>query len=619
MIKKLFLVCLLVLNVILFTGCSKNNQNSFEKFSILGILSLFRIPDPQPYPYRDPALLKADAQKASDDLEAYIKDWYAGTKPALVPESVLPAGIYLNDENNGPDEYLKNFTLYKRPDLTPAQVTNVKNAAPINQAKLYGGFNDPHYTYLITDTLAPFGSSTIIKGKFPKSRFFMITVTPPFNALQYHYMAAGPCEVPIIDADIDPDPGSVNPFRPGANRNATDRNYTVTYNNVIDDQGLALDLYCPKPPYYRSTGNTRYSSLILAQGPGPFGLPAGYNAVFRKGTIWLRYALPDGYGTPGFDPLAGAGIPEIYHKLASGEEFMLIPDIALRKEYLLQTFPALTQNNDMQVYPDYPNGWGWGKMFGIYLSIIIGGAEEFGLSKQWVHDFIRGIEGRGYDLPAPGNWEGSATCVNYCSYLGSGIILAPGKVAVITGKLPTFPETINGEATMPADQMQMRYWSLSTYESPDMTAQGNSNSRSGLCNSSVNDSEIVLDNTTDRGYILCWSRAADKPLNATVDNKVTWVEWGPNSNTHWTMRWVSVSPDWYFEKSPTEQADRLPWTTGSWETPNYDTSLIGQNNRSGWLGEYHPVINWMSKKCFVDMGVPTRAKIDAVAWGSTCQ
>jgi hypothetical protein len=318
--------------------------------------------------------------------------------------------------------------------------------------------------------------------------------------------------------------------------------------------------------------------------------------------------LPDGYPNATFDHLAGVGLPTVYQQLADGRTFHIKNlNHATYVSNLNQTYPNLVTNEE----PESGEAtWGWTKMFGIFQSVCRGVVEIFGKNNQWGHDLIRSMEGRGYDVAAPGNWEGSATCVLYCNYLDRSMTVGNGKCMVITGKLPTFPSTQNGAATM--TNGEMRYWSLTGYEQqtdPGSTRPG------GLVLWSVSDYEIKLD--ASRKYIICVSKTADRPTNATAENNVTWVDAGTQSVCGPTWRWVSVNPDWAFTKTPHE--NNLTWNAAGWESPNYNPNLIGQNNRTGWLEDYQPVFKYMGKTCFQNLGSPvTWTKVDGVSWGATC-
>ena len=61
----------------------------------------------------------------------------------------------------------------------------------------------------------------MLHGQFPHARFFSLTTSSVLGVIRGH----------LYDVNIKPDPGSTNPYLPGANRNAAHRSYTVT---VVD-------------------------------------------------------------------------------------------------------------------------------------------------------------------------------------------------------------------------------------------------------------------------------------------------------------------------------------------------------------------------------------------------
>jgi hypothetical protein len=67
----------------------------------------------------------------------------------------------------------------------------------------------------------------------------------------------------------------------------------------------------------------------------------------------------------------------------------------------------------------------------------------------------------------------------------------------------------------------------------------------------------------------------------------------------WTLRWLSVGPEWSFEKSPHEL--NLTWAAG-WASRSYNQNLVGRNNQAGFLGEFQPIIHYMTKSEFEALG-----------------
>jgi hypothetical protein len=101
------------------------------------------------------------------------------------------------------------------------------------------------------------------------------------------------------------------------------------------------------------------------------------------------------------------------------------------------------------------------------------------------------------------------------AYVHAEAVFASGRVVVVTGKAPTFPDTRAGES--PAVVKEMRYWSICEnlgYPVLPVVA----------CKL---DSEIPL--TPDRYYTVVVSASKDRPSNATTANGVAWLPWGDHS------------------------------------------------------------------------------------------
>jgi hypothetical protein len=546
-------------------------------------------PKPPPFPfYKDRQAVIAEAQRISDQLEAYIKDWLDGKVPAELPDRLIPVGVDTNA--------LKHFVLRRPDEVSPELAWPMRPAEQIDFKRLHGLFPDPHCTYLVSLALfAPFGSKVVIEGEYPHSRFFDIQITPSFFPEGYHNGYIGIPEVSIVDADIDPLPGNVNPFRVGADRSATNRSYRVTFALAMGNP-VALNPQAFKPPVYRAPGNHRVGGAILYRGPWLVDKKFGRDhPTWDLGNIWIRYYAPD----KSRGPLAGVPRPRIHYELADGRAFYIEVDASNMVTNLNRTRPAKTT-------PPHEAGnsqEGWVKQFGIFRVIVAGIANSTKLvGKDYVRRLDKGVSGRGQDMPPPGNYEPSATCCTYINYLCRGMSLGQGKVGVLTGTLPTTPHTRDGEPTMEA--AQARYWSLTGYDQIWRDNDG----VVGAAVHSVMDDEIITD--ARHRYIIVFSREEDRPKNATAENGVTWVNWGPTSEQSWTLRWMSVAPEWTFEKTPDER--NLDWRT-DWASTNFDHNLIGNNSTNGFLGEYQPIVHYLRREQFEQLGSSVSAA-DVPPW-----
>jgi hypothetical protein len=565
-------------------------KTMFVRFALLTVIMLSFIsglvrgclPRTPAYPYQNPTQVVAQAKQISDRLETYIKAWLDGKVSAQIPDDLIPKGAA---------NIVKHFYLQKPENVVPEQQWVIRKANKINFKALHGWFPDPNATYLVLGTFyAPFGSKLVLEGEFPHSRFFDIQVSPSFDPKVYYYNKYfGGGEVPIVDADIDPLPGHINPFRVGANRNARDRSYRVTFDLAMGNAAQLNPAF--RPPYYRGSGNHRIAGAIQYQGPWGNDTKFGHGrGVWDTGIVWIRYYAPD----KDKGALGGVPLPKAYYVLPDGRKYYVNADFS---EFARQAHATIPARWTWPVDPPAAFGpsVGWNKMFGIFLAIAEGATQGLGMNdKQYVRNLDLGVTSRGEDQAPPGNYEPSASTCTYINYLGRGMNLGWGKIAVLTGKLPTFPNTRNGASTMSA--AQMRYWSLTGYD-----ANFDPNQKLiGVAVTSVMDDEIVLDD--QRRYTIVYSRPEDRPANATAKSGVTWVNWGPTATHSWTLRWMSVAPEWNMPIAPNEV--NLPWTKTTWSGKRYDKSLIGENNRNGFLGEYLPQVHYMTKAQFEGLKNP---------------
>ena len=114
-----------------------------------------------------------------------------------------------------------------------------------------GYMGDTHAAYGVFSLYRDNSKYYVLKGKFPKARFFSVET--------YKGRKNFPVQT-VFDSQINPDPGSLNPFTPGVSLNETARDYTI----VVKPEG---------------TENV---------GPNPMKL----SRRERMGSIWIRYYSP---------------------------------------------------------------------------------------------------------------------------------------------------------------------------------------------------------------------------------------------------------------------------------------------------------------------------------------
>jgi hypothetical protein len=459
-------------------------------------------------------------------------------------------------------------------------------------------------TYLFLGTaLAPFGSRLVIEGEFPHSRFFSIQASAPLNGKEYYAQRqCGPAEVSIVDADIEPLAGHTNPFRPGADRNAVNRSYRVTFDLTAGDPVLLNDTAFQHP--YRYHTNNRKASMLVYQGPLGYqtlvGTPLPVQGDWNLGCIWIRYYAPDDNA----GPLGGVPLPRVYYELPNGEKYFIGSDFSM----LQNRADATIANRLTEPSGGLSEGpsTGWFKSWSITRSILNGICQSNNWSRTDSGARVREIElgwtGRGEFQPAPANIEPHATTNNYASYLGRNLTVPEGKVAVLTGKLPTFPHTRNGEPMMGTGQV--RYWSICGIDQDPLSPMPATTIHA------ISDDEVMTDEINN--YVIVYSRPEDRPSNAIANRGVNWVNWGTQSTMGILMRWVNIAPDWTFPYAPQEH--NLNFSVSDWSSSLYDSTLIGVNWRYGFLQCYLPRIHLMDKEEFEALNMKTIRAEDVPVW-----
>lgn len=174
-------------------------------------------------------------------------------------------------------------------------------------------------------------------------------------------------------------------------------------------------------------------------------------------------------------------------------------------------------------------------------------------------------------------------------------------VAVLTGRLPTFPQTLNGNATMEAGQV--RYWSIIGIDQDPVSPLPATTVHA------IADDEVITD--AKGNYVIAYTRASDRPANANAVNGVNWVDWGTQSYLGLLMRWVNIAPEWTFPFAPQEH--HLDFSHSDYAGTQYDPSLLGYNWRHGFMQCYLPKIHYMTKAEFEAIGNKVNAE-NVPAW-----
>ncbi|MBD3195195.1 MAG: hypothetical protein GF317_09080 [Candidatus Lokiarchaeota archaeon] len=517
----------------------------------------------------------------SNKLEKHIRRWLDGRASAKIPKEIIPKWI------RSPKH--KNWTLKDPNILSEYDIWHTRGAFNPEFKRTYIFAPEPYCSYNLITYMGPIGSKLIFEGEFPHCRFMDIQMSPPLDPRFPLTGGIGAAEIPIVDSDIDPLPGHINPFRVGADRTANNRSYRVEFELAVGN-AVELNPEVMVPPYYRASSNSRKIGPCLYTGFIGDG-------SYQPGIGWMRYYAPD----KGTGPLAGVPLPKISQELSSGEEFIIWHDWALSNRRV-GTYVAAKETSP--IGPTDPpefigNQVGWQKLYGLHLVYVeVFAQQAIGLhrygteeeARRLIPEWDKVMYGRGPNQPPPGNYEISCTTCTYINYLVRILTLGKNKVYALTGKLPKTPKTRDGNPIM--ESAEARYWSMTRiHETPGFVFPAVAMNR-------LMDEDVIVDD--QQRYVIAFSREEDRPSNATEENGITWQAWGPDSINYCLIRWLSISPDWILpEYAPNDK--NIAWTKGSWSQPDYDKSIIGEN-KPGFLGPYHPIIHYMSKEEFEDLG-----------------
>ncbi len=314
----------------------------------------------------------------------------------------------------------------------------------------------------------PPGAKLSLEGQFPHSRYMSLI----------SYDAAGRPIESVADYLIKPKAGSTNPFLPGADRNAKQRDYSL---EVVDAS--------PDPKV--KTGMNLVGEQRAVINTPKYGPPGQQVILYR---IYV--------GDKGTDESANAGLPVPVLTMPDGKVLRgadACPSLKTRQPLLLDpaamavpmpmyqtmlkeaakfgpTFPAMNP-------PEWHMQLDREALYGIYLNkppSMEARRSEGGFYPNLDNQYIRAIVNRKH-----------------------------GKVFVVRAKAPTTPRTLKGDATFGSGDL--RYWSY-------CSNQGFANTRVNAC---VHDENVPTG--PDGFYTIVLSRKADRPRNAMPQCGVAWL------------------------------------------------------------------------------------------------
>jgi hypothetical protein len=339
---------------------------------------------------------------------------------------------------------------------------------------------DKRPTYFFGQLVMPAASSLTIRGRYPYARYFK------FNL--YKFERSTFVAIPgasLAGYDIEPDPGSGNPFTVGGDRQVKNRHFTLRV-LAEDPPGNRADW--PKNTLYVGRDEKEvmagFRIYVSDRGYDGAGWGPGDGPSFEGPGITYEGALADGTKLTAADvekrfsrPMGPAPPP-----LTVDQWYKLVDNKGNNPCMTPTTAPACP-NSRFELF--------WGMRY-----TVLGA-------------FMRPAERA--KIPVATEMEGGGDPTT--EYMVNYISRQYGPLYVFRAKMPTFPRTYDGVRTMP--EGQVTYWSVVTVASAP----------SGELWDGVFDEQVALNK--DGYYTIVVSRPEDRPRNATREHGVTWIDWGP--------------------------------------------------------------------------------------------
>lgn len=408
----------------------------------------------------------------------------------------------------------------------------------INGGSLNIAYPDAGANYWAALYTVPQGATLRLRGTYPHARYASIQA----------YNGLGAIQDALADFQIEPDPGSVNPFRSGARRSARKRAFTLTLADDTRATPVDPDQRTDEPP-----------SDILHTAPAD-DPPGGVRIV-----LWRVY-VPD----RGTDLRGGVPLPQPELTLIDGTVLTGQPAC----NALTSQEPRLPDPSALLIGSDQYNDLRYQAGKPAYFP-----AEPDPVWRvQYNRAYLLALY-TGEVIPDPPKSGQTGFFPNlHNQYMRAALNRKLGKVVAVRGRMATTPATYDGERTL--GHAQLRYQSFCMNESVLTT-------RVMDC---VYDEEVPLHG--NRRYIVVTSRASDRPDNASRKCGVAWVRWsarGDGGDDH-DFGWMQVR-------------NMLP--SPSFHHAVQDTQVPGDEH--GVLGPYMPRATYYAgERAFEKLGCPVR-------------
>jgi len=394
---------------------------------------------------------------------------------------------------------------------------------------------DRAVVYWISQFKLPAGAKLELKGQYPRARYMSFA----------SYNPIGQPVDGLADDAIVPDAGSTNPFLPGAQRQGTQRNFSIAVQSRPMQAGVRVD------------PATRPANTLFVPTDEP---------TYQ---VWMRVYAPDA----GRGALGGVALPRPVMTLADGRK--LEGEAVCRefvvKEGAVRDFRATKEGNKAMFaiagakapyHPAQPAPVPWNGFFN----------PQYTVANTLINTPFAPMRER-MDATRRSGFYGTLDNVYMSTYVDNRY----GDVLVLQGKAPRTPRTLQGSAVLDSN-VDMRYWSYCKARSI----------ADGAADSCLLDEQVPQD--ANGRYTLVVSTEAARPSNARAECGVAWMAWGVGDgidNPHGGyMIHRHLKPSPAFMNSL--------WSTNK---PGDERQV---------LGAYYPETSYQAKAAFEARGCPVK-------------
>jgi len=394
---------------------------------------------------------------------------------------------------------------------------------------------DRAVTYWISQFKLPAGARLELKGQYPHARYMSFA----------SYNPIGQPVDGLADDSIAPDAGSVNPFLPGAKRQARSRNYTVAVQTRPLEAGVRVD-------ESKRPANTLFVPTDAA--------------TYQ---VWMRVYAAD----TGRNALGGVPLPKPVVTLADGSK---VQGQALCSQYVVKEgavkdYRATKEGNKAMFaipgakapyHPAQPGPVPWNSFFN----------PQYTVGNALINTLFAGLRTR-MDATRRSGFYGTLDNFYMTTYVDNRY----GDAMVIQGKAPRTPRTLKGNTTMNAN-VDLRYWSFCKARSI----------ADGAADSCLFDEQVPQ--TADSRYTIVVSTPETRPANATAKCGVAWMPWGVGDGMDNPHGGYII----HRHMKPSNGFTQSLWST---KVPGDEKTV---------LGDYYPAVNYQAKTAFEARGCPVK-------------